>query len=77
MKKSTQMIPFWIVEELVTVDDIKLWSKYRGRWCSGCKRGEMTEHTRVASKNQALYHAVEAKGAKDIFYTEKLEGLEP
>jgi hypothetical protein len=60
-----------ISQDLPTVQDIGMWSKYRGGWCTGCKRDKLVEHNRVASTQQLVYHAIRACGVQDIFYIEK------
>ena len=57
----------------ISVEDVGLWVKYRGKWCTGCLLGKMTEHDRIASCKEENSLPGE-DGACDLLFVEQARG---
>ena len=57
----------------ISVADIELWAKHRGKWCAGCILGKMTEHNR-SSSTKVQASEVGEDGAADLLFVEQAVG---
>lgn len=57
----------------ICVEDINLWIRYRGKWCTGCILGKMTEHNRTTSTKEQESKVGE-DGAADLLFVEQAVG---